>query len=184
MYNIDDDHESWFNRQGLFVPNPSAGDPKVVQIESTYPGISVDLPATVGSTFRAVDGSHPTMFFIKADLVCDELTFNVITVDPLNSANRSTIRATQFFAAALDWFGAGNVMAIKSTWVDTPGFNTNFLAFQGVYDPNTDNREEAVRATPSYKIVSKPQFGFSNIITAILSPSRKTFNLVEVEFSR
>jgi hypothetical protein len=130
-----------------------------------------------------VDGSNPK-FFIKADLGAGILTFNVITVDPLNPTNRSAIHATQFFAAAMDWFEASNVQVIKSTWLDTPGYDTNFLAFKGAYDLNTDNREDAVKATPSHQIVSKPPFDFTKILSVVLTPSKKTFNLVEVEYSR
>jgi hypothetical protein len=163
---VEGDHCYRVGQQALLVHNASAGDPKVVQVESAHPGIKVDLPATVGNTFRAVDCARPQDFFINADLVGGVLTFNVVTVKTLT--DQSAIHAKDFFAAAMDWFGAGSVREIHLRWVEVgaipgvPGLvlDTNFQEFLKNYDSTKDNREDASRATPSYKIVSASPWSF------------------------
>jgi hypothetical protein len=178
VYNIevDGDHCYRVGECGLLVHNASAGDPKVVQIETAHPGIKVDLPATVGDVFRAVDCARPNDFFIRAELMPrGVLTFSVVTVR--TASDRSTIRATEFFAAAMEWFGAGSVQEIHLRWIEVgaaPGglmLDTNFQVFLTNFDPTTDNRDAAARTTPSYRIVSASPWSFSTIEIVTLDPS-------------
>lgn len=179
MYNVEveSDHCYRVGHEGLLVHPTSAGDPKVALIESAHPGIKIDLSATVGNTYRAVDRTRPNDFFLKADLVGGKFSFNVVTVR--TQTDRSTLSATELFATALEWFGVGSVQEIHLRWVEVgaiPGLpgvvlDTNFQVFVANYDATTDNREVATRATPSYKIVSALPWSFASIDEVILDPN-------------
>lgn len=160
--------------------NSSAYDHRVSHIENKFRGMEVDRTQTDDATFRAVDRSDD-QFFIKADLIGGILAFNVKTVN-LTTKQRSALRATGFFEAALDWFEETNIREIESLWLNIPDFTTNLEAFKKAYDPAKENREDAVKATPSWKIVSK--FGFTDIMTVIIFDSPTNITTVQVIYSK